>query len=90
LAFWEFHESGTAIRRALLCEEIGPGEARRDKGISKVIPRRRMIMIHGFGIAPKVIQEKEVKRRRCILLDLQKCLGKEWAEKMLEEKEVPM
>jgi len=46
-----------------------------------------MIMIHGFGIAPKVIQEKEVKRRRCILLDPQKCSGKEWVEKMQEERE---
>jgi len=43
-------------------------------------------MIHGFGIAPKLIQEREGKRKRCILPDLQKCLEKEWAEKMLEEK----
>ena len=38
-------------------------------------------MIHGFGIAPKVIQEREGKRRQCIQLAPQKCLEKEWAEK---------
>jgi hypothetical protein len=48
-----------------------------------------MIMIHGFGIAPKVIQEREGKRRQCIQLAPQKCLEKEWAEKMLEEKAGP-
>jgi hypothetical protein len=46
-------------------------------------------MIHGFGIAPKVIQEREGKRRQCIQLAPQKCLEKEWAEKMLEEKAGP-
>ena len=43
-------------------------------------------MTRGFGIAPKLIQEREGKRRRCILPTPQKCLGKEWAEKMPEEK----
>jgi hypothetical protein len=43
-------------------------------------------MIHGFGIAPKLIQEREGKRRRYILLAQQKCLGEEQAEKMPEER----
>jgi hypothetical protein len=86
LAFCEFHESGIATRRALLCEGIGSGEAKRDTGERRVIVRRRKIMTRGFGIAPKLIQEREGKRRRCILPDPQKCLGKEWAEKMQEGK----
>jgi hypothetical protein len=89
-AFCEFQDSGIAISSALHCDGIGPGEARRDRGERRVIVSRRKIMIHGFGIAPKLIQEREGKRKRCILPDPQKCLGKEWAEKMLEEKEVPM
>jgi hypothetical protein len=90
LAFCEFQESGIATRRALLFEEIALGEAKRDKGISKGIATRRMIMIHGFGVAPKVLQERGVKRKRCILLDPQKCLEKEWVEKMPEEIEGQM
>jgi hypothetical protein len=87
LAFCEFQDSGIATRRALLFEEIALGEAKRDKGISKGVATRRMIMIYGFGVAPKVIQERGVKRRRCIPPTPRKCLGKEWVEKMQEERE---
>jgi hypothetical protein len=66
---------------------MGSGEAKRDRGERRVIVRRRKIMTRGFGIAPKLIQEREVKRRRYIPPTPRKCLGKEWVEKMQEERE---